>query len=82
MTKRKRTKSPVPGWIIRPMISASVLTWFIRYIFYRNLHFLNHVIITKIKMSSLGIGDLSRFWLACVDPLAFFFCFKELSDIK
>ena len=31
--------------IIHPVVSASVLTWFIRYICSRNLHFLNHNIL-------------------------------------
>jgi hypothetical protein len=40
----------VPEGIIGPVVSASALAWFIRYIFYRNLQFLNHVIIIKIKV--------------------------------
>jgi len=36
--------------IIRPIVSASALTWLIRYILYRNLQFLNHVIIIKTKV--------------------------------
>jgi hypothetical protein len=39
----------VPQGIIRPVISASALTWFIRYIYYWNLQFLNNVIINKTK---------------------------------
>jgi hypothetical protein len=39
----------VPEGIIRPVVSASVLTWFIRYIFYRNLQLLIHVILIKTK---------------------------------
>jgi hypothetical protein len=40
------------GGIIRPLVSASALTWFIRYISYPNLQFLNyvHVIIIKTKV--------------------------------
>jgi len=37
----------VPEGIIRPVVSASALTWFIRYIYYWNLQFLNNVIINK-----------------------------------
>ena len=37
----------VPEGIIRLVVSASVLTWFIRYIFYWNLQFINNVIINK-----------------------------------
>jgi hypothetical protein len=33
--------------ITRLVVSASVLTWFIRYIFYWNLQFINNVIINK-----------------------------------
>ena len=42
----------VPGanGIIRPVVGASALTWCIRYIYYRNLQFLNHVIIIKTKV--------------------------------
>ena len=36
--------------IIRSVVSASVLTWFIIYIYYRNLQFLNNVIINKTKV--------------------------------
>jgi hypothetical protein len=39
----------VPEGIIRPVVSASVLTWFIRYIFYRNLQLLINVIFIKTK---------------------------------
>ena len=37
----------VSDGIIRPEVSASALTWFIRYIYYWNLQFLNNVIINK-----------------------------------
>jgi len=37
----------VPEEIIHPVVSVSVLTWFIRYIYYWNLQFLNNVIILK-----------------------------------
>ena len=49
------------------LLSASVLTWFIRYIYYRNLQFLNIVIINEKNQGSppSDIGDLSRFWLSC-----------------
>jgi hypothetical protein len=40
----------VPQGIIRPVVSASALTWFIRYIYYWNLQFLNNVIINKTKV--------------------------------
>ena len=36
--------------IIRPVISASALTWFIKYIYYRNLQFLYNVIINKTNI--------------------------------
>ena len=39
----------VPDGIIRPVVSASTLTWCIRYIYYC-LHFLNKVIIIKTKI--------------------------------
>jgi hypothetical protein len=40
----------VPQGIIRPVVSASALTWFIRYIYYWNFQFLNNVIINKTKV--------------------------------
>ena len=36
--------------IIRPVVSASAPTWFIRYIYFLNLQFLNNVIINKTKV--------------------------------
>ena len=36
--------------IIHPVVSVSELTWFIRYIYYLNLQFLNDVIIMKTKV--------------------------------
>ena len=36
--------------VIRPMVSVSALTWFIRYISYSNLQFLNNVVINKTKV--------------------------------
>jgi len=36
--------------VIRQMVSASALTWFIRYISYWNLQFLNNVVINKTKV--------------------------------
>jgi hypothetical protein len=40
----------VPGGIIRPVVSVSTLTWFIRYIYNRNLQFLNNVFFIKTKV--------------------------------
>ena len=40
----------VPEGIIHLVVSDSILTWFIRYIYYWNLQFLNHVIINKTKV--------------------------------
>jgi hypothetical protein len=40
----------VPEDIFRPVVSASALTWFIIYIYYWNLQFLNNVIINKTKV--------------------------------
>jgi hypothetical protein len=40
----------VPEAIIHPVANASALTWFIRYIYYWNLQFLNNVIINKTKV--------------------------------
>ena len=39
----------VPEGIIRPVVSASALTWFITYIYRRNLQFLYNVIINQIQ---------------------------------
>ena len=62
----------VPEGIIRPVVSASALTWFIRYIYYWNCQFLNNVIINKTKVllsqAYLTLADLLfgfpifRFW--------------------
>ena len=66
----------VPESIIRPVVSASALTWFIRYIYFWNLQFLHNVIINKTKVLlpqvevTLGdLGDHSRLWLSCLGPL-------------
>ena len=40
----------VPESIIGPVVNASALTWFIRYIYCWNLQFLNNVIINKTKV--------------------------------
>ena len=40
----------IPKGIIRPVVNASALTWFSRYIYYWNLQFLNNVIINKTKV--------------------------------
>jgi hypothetical protein len=39
-----------PEDIIRPVGNDSTLPWFIRYIYYWNLQFLNNVIINKTKV--------------------------------
>jgi len=39
-----------PLGIIRPVVSVSARTWFIRYIYSRNVQFLNNVIIIKTKV--------------------------------
>ena len=60
----------VPEGIIRSVVGASALTWFIRYIYYWNLQFLNNVIINKTEVLLPQIGDLiSRFCLSRLDPL-------------
>jgi hypothetical protein len=40
----------VPETINRPVVSVSALTLFIRYIYYRNLKFLNNVVMIKTKV--------------------------------
>jgi hypothetical protein len=40
----------IPGWIILPVDFVSALTWFMRYVYYWYLQFLNNVIIIKIKI--------------------------------
>jgi len=40
----------VPEGIIRPVVSDSALTWFIGYIYCRNLQLLNYLIIIKSKV--------------------------------
>ena len=43
----------VPECMIRPVVSVSVLTFFIRYIYYWNLQFLIKVISSKLKFTFL-----------------------------
>jgi hypothetical protein len=43
----------VPEDIIRPEVSVSALTWFIRYIYYWNLQFLNMQLLSKLRISSV-----------------------------
>ena len=59
-------------WIINPrgvpsthpVVSASTLTWFIRYIYYWNLQFLKNEIIIKTKVLLPTPGNISWFWLS------------------
>ena len=59
--------------ITRSVVSASVLTWFIIYIYYRNLQFLNNVIINKTKVlhhqALVTLADFEYpvfvFWFHC-----------------
>jgi hypothetical protein len=46
---------------------------FIIYTWWVYLQFLNNVIFikTKVLLHPSGIGDISRFWLFCLDPLVF-----------
>ena len=39
-----------PECIICPVVSASALSWFITYVYFWNLHFLNNVIINQTKI--------------------------------
>ena len=54
----------IPEGIIRPVVSVSALTWFIRYIYYWNLEFLSNVIIIKTKVLLPQV-----LWLFCWGPL-------------
>jgi hypothetical protein len=49
------TISPTKS-IICPIVRVSVLTWFIGYIYYCNLQFLNNVIIIKSKLNLVDFG--------------------------
>jgi hypothetical protein len=40
----------IPGGITRPVDSVSALIWFIRYVYFWNLLFLNTMIINKTKV--------------------------------
>ena len=68
--------------IIHPVASDEALTWFIRYICYRNLKFLNNII-NKAKVllpqASVPLAALPPlpffFWLFCLGPLVF--CFQR-----
>ena len=63
----------VGGLLILPrVVSASTLTWFIRYIYYWNLQFLNNVHYQDYGQSASGIGNCSQFWLSCLVPLVYF----------
>ena len=57
------------------IVSLSALIWFIIYILYRNLQFLNHRIITKtMNPLSSGIGELSNNLGFSVLQKKMFFC--------
>ena len=62
-----------PKGIICQVVTIWALTWFIRYIYYWNSQFLNNVIFIKAKFlhHPLPLGDLSWFWLPCLDSSIF-----------
>jgi hypothetical protein len=48
----------------RPVVCASALKWFIRYLYYRNLQFLSNVAINQTKDSLLqALVTSAEFWL-------------------
>ena len=51
-------------------MSFSALTWFSRYIYHWNLHFLNNVIIIKTKILLPHAFDRSQLWLFCLGIFA------------
>ena len=67
------------GGIIYTEVSASALSWFIRYmyIYYWNLQFLNNIITpinkTKVRLLPGVIGDLRLCWLSCLGFLVYFY---------
>lgn len=64
------------------VVSISVLIWFIRYIYYRNVQFLSNVIITKSKVlppspfaplpPSRDRSHITQLWLSCLVGLVDF----------
>jgi hypothetical protein len=57
------------GCHLCPVVSSLSLTWFIRYINVWILQFLSNVIYLSKDQSTWDIGNLSWFWLSCLDPL-------------
>jgi hypothetical protein len=62
----------VPEGIIRPVVSVSALTWFIRYVYYWKLQFLHNVIINKSKMFLPQAYPLCRFLQSQLGQLVYF----------
>ena len=58
----------VPEGIIRPVVSVSVLTWFIIYIYYLNLQFLNNVLgpLVLLLPKTLKLFGFQIFRFLCV----------------
>ena len=63
----------LPEGMIHPVVSASALTWYIRYIYFlQKLQFLNNVIINKTKVFLPHVYmNFSRFLLSCFGPFGF-----------
>jgi hypothetical protein len=62
----------VLGSIIRPVVTVSVLSWFIRYICSWGLQFLNIVIIMKAKvLFPQAWMTLRQLWLSCLCHLVY-----------
>ena len=59
--------------IVHPTVSVSVFPWLIRY----KILLLNFIVpksyqlLLKLRFIFLAIGNLSRFWLSCLDPLVY-----------
>ena len=73
--RTSRPFTPVPPFTIIPRSWCNynwnyIMTWFIKYICYWKLPFLNHVIIIKKK---LRFCSLRHRWLYCFGPLFFMF---------
>lgn len=59
----------------RPVVCASALKWFSRYLYYRNLQFLSNVAINQTKDSLLqALVTSAEFWLF------WFSCFQRFSN--
>jgi hypothetical protein len=74
-TQHSNSKLLVLDVITRTVVSASVLTWFLRYIDYPHWHFLQQAS-TKFLLPETWV-TLADFWLFYLGPVEFFFNYLD-----